>query len=132
MLAFVAFILVFVAVATFGDAASFSPVVGSVDVAFVVVVASAPIAAFAGSSFKFLGTSDDVTACDCCGRSNLKSIGHRIRASVHIAYHVDQGDRDETSCPVYVVADCTVRLASTLVFGRVCRALARRRAVRDT
>jgi hypothetical protein len=26
-----------------------------------------------GAAVKFLGTTDDVTSCDCCGRSDLKS-----------------------------------------------------------
>jgi hypothetical protein len=40
---------------------------------------------------KFMGTTDDVTTCDCCGRSNLKST---------VALSIDEAD------PVYFGVAC--------------------------
>lgn len=43
---------------------------------------------------KFLGTSDEVTTCDCCGKSNLKST---------VALSIDEGDA------VYFGVTCAAR-----------------------
>lgn len=46
------------------------------------------------STVKYLGTSDDFTTCECCGRKNLKST---VALSI--------GDQD----PVYFGSDCAAR-----------------------
>lgn len=43
---------------------------------------------------KFLGTTDDVTTCDCCGKANLKST---------VALSIDDSD------PVHYGSDCAAQ-----------------------
>lgn len=46
------------------------------------------------SEVRYLGTTDDVTTCECCGRANLKAT---------VALSVDGAD------PVYFGSDCAAR-----------------------
>ena len=50
------------------------------------------------SAVKYLGTTDEVTTCDCCGRSNLKNT---------VALSLDDGD------PVYYGVTCAARALKT-------------------
>jgi hypothetical protein len=49
-------------------------------------------------SIKYLGTTDEVTVCDCCGKANLKST---------VAISIDEGE------PVYFGVTCAARALKT-------------------
>lgn len=50
------------------------------------------------NAVKFLGTSDEVTTCDCCGKANLKST---------VALSIDEAE------PVYFGVTCAARALKT-------------------